>query len=108
MGNLIIDTHSNMFRGLIIFACAIGMALGAPTFLIYSFGVFIEPLAEGLQTGRGAVSLALSIGLLGNLVGVESELATAPPSGVGRLIGHYGHAAKCNDTFWSRGSVPER
>ena len=44
------------------------MALGAPTFLIYSFGVFIEPLSEGLQTGRGAVSLALSIGLLGNLV----------------------------------------
>lgn len=44
------------------------MALGAPTFLIYSFGVFIEPLSEGLQSGRGAVSLALSIGLLGNLV----------------------------------------
>jgi MFS family permease len=44
------------------------MALGAPTFLIYSFGVFIEPLTEGLQTGRGAVSLALTIGLLGNLV----------------------------------------
>ncbi len=44
------------------------MALSAPTFLIYSFGVFIEPLAEGLQTGRGAVSLALSIGLLGNLI----------------------------------------
>ncbi len=41
---------------------------GAPTFLIYSFGVFIEPLSEGLQSGRGAVSLALSIGLLGNLV----------------------------------------
>ncbi len=44
------------------------MALSAPTFLIYSFGVFIEPLSEGLQTGRGAVSLALSIGLLGNLI----------------------------------------
>ena len=44
------------------------MALSAPTFLIYSFGVFIEPLTEGLQSGRGAVSLALSIGLLGNLI----------------------------------------
>jgi len=63
-----IDTNSTLNRGLIIFACAVGMALGAPTFLIYSFGVFIEPLAEGLQTGRGAVSLALTIGLLGNLV----------------------------------------
>jgi MFS family permease len=62
-----IDTNSNVYRGLIIFACAVGMALGAPTFLIYSFGVFIEPLSEGLQTGRGAVSLALTFGLLGNL-----------------------------------------
>ncbi len=63
-----IDTNSNVYRGLIIFACAVGMALSAPTFLIYSFGVFIEPLSEGLQTGRGAISLALTIGLLGNLV----------------------------------------
>jgi len=63
-----INPHSTLYRGLIIFACAVGMALSAPTFLIYSFGVFIEPLSEGLQSGRGAVSLALSIGLLGNLV----------------------------------------
>jgi MFS family permease len=65
---LSIDTNSNVYRALIVFACAVGMALSAPTFLIYSFGVFIEPLTEGLQTGRGAVSLALTIGLLGNLV----------------------------------------
>ena len=44
------------------------MALSAPTFLIYSFGVFIGPLTEGLGTGRGAISLALSIGILGNLI----------------------------------------
>jgi len=67
-GNTFIDIHANYYRGLIVFACAVGMALSAPTFLIYSFGVFIEPLSAGLQTGRGAVSLALSIGLLGNLV----------------------------------------
>ena len=65
---LSIDTNSNVYRALIVFACAVGMALSAPTFLIYSFGVFIGPLTEGLQTGRGAVSLALTIGLLGNLV----------------------------------------
>jgi len=65
---LAIDKNSTLFRGLIIFACALGMALSAPTFLIYSFGVFIEPLSAGLQSGRGTVSLALSIGLLGNLV----------------------------------------
>jgi len=64
----VIDTKSNVYRGLIIFACALGMALSAPTFLIYSFGVFIEPLTEGLQVGRGAVSLALTFGLMGNLI----------------------------------------
>jgi len=63
-----IDTHSNLQRGLIVFACAVGMALGAPTFLIYSFGVFIEPLSQGLGAGRGAVSLGLSFAMLGNLV----------------------------------------
>jgi MFS family permease len=44
------------------------MALGAPTFLIYSFGVFIDPLSEGLNVGRGAISLALTIGILFNLI----------------------------------------
>ena len=44
------------------------MALSAPTFLIYNFGVFIDPLAEGLGTGRGAISLALTLGIAGNLV----------------------------------------
>ena len=51
------------------------MALSAPTFLIYSFGVFIPPLIDELQTGRFAISLGLSIGILGNLV-------------AGPLIGH--------------------
>lgn len=44
------------------------MAFSAPTFLIYNFGVFIEPLSEGLEAGRGAISLALTFGLVGNLV----------------------------------------
>ena len=43
------------------------MALSAPTFLIYNFGVFIEPLSEGLAAGRGEISLALTFGLVGNL-----------------------------------------
>lgn len=43
------------------------MALSAPTFLIYNFGVFMEPLAQDLQAGRGAISLALTFGLIGNL-----------------------------------------
>jgi len=44
------------------------MALSAPTFLIYNFGVFIDPLAEALQKGRGAISLALTLGIAGNLI----------------------------------------
>jgi len=43
------------------------MAFSAPTFLIYNFGVFIEPLSEGLAAGRGSISLALTFGLVGNL-----------------------------------------
>lgn len=59
---------SPAYPGLIVFACAVGMAFGAPIFLIYGFGVFIDPLSEELSVGRGPVSLALSIGLLGNLL----------------------------------------
>lgn len=62
------ETSSGSYRWWIVFACALGMALSAPTFLIYSFGVFIIPLTEGLETGRAAISLALSIGILGNLI----------------------------------------
>jgi MFS family permease len=69
------DTNFGLQRWLIVFACALGMALSAPTFLIYSFGVFIPPLVDELQTGRGAISLGLSIGILGNLI-------------AGPLIGH--------------------
>jgi MFS family permease len=54
--------------GLIVFACAVGMALGVATFLIYAFGVFIEPLSNELGAGRGDVSLALTLGIMGNLV----------------------------------------
>lgn len=65
---MLINQDSKYFGAWIVFACAVGMALGAPTFLIYSFGVFIEPLSEGLNVGRGAISLALTIGILFNLV----------------------------------------
>lgn len=53
---------------MIVFACAVGNAMGVPIFLIYGFGIFIDPLAETLQTGRGEISLALTIGIFGNLV----------------------------------------
>ena len=56
------------YPGLVILACAVGMALGVATFLIYAFGVFIDPIATELDAGRGDVSLALTLGILGNLV----------------------------------------
>ena len=61
-------SNSTKSGALLVFACAVGMALSAPTFLIYSFGVFIEPLSQEFQAGRGAVSLALTFGLIGNLI----------------------------------------
>ena len=42
--------------------------MSVPIFLIYGFGIFIEPLTEALQTGRGEISLALTIGIFGNLL----------------------------------------
>jgi len=61
------QTSSRYYGGLIVFACSIGMAMSVPIFIIYGFGIFIEPLAEALHTGRGEISLALTIGILGNL-----------------------------------------
>jgi MFS family permease len=62
------------------------MALSAPTFLIYSFGVFIDPLSAGLQTGRGAVSLALTFGLAGNLVAGPAIGVLSDRFGARRMI----------------------
>lgn len=63
-----IDAGSSYYPGLIVVACAIGMALGVATFLIYAFGVFIDPISTELKVGRGDVSLALTLGILGNLI----------------------------------------
>lgn len=54
---------------LIVFACAVGMAFGAPIFLIYGFGVFIDPLTTELGVGRGPISLTVGFGILANIVG---------------------------------------
>jgi MFS family permease len=63
-----IDASSPYYPWLMIFACAVGMALGVATFLIYAFGVFIDPISTELDAGRGQVSLALTLGIMGNLV----------------------------------------
>jgi len=65
----------------LILGCVIGMILGVPIFLIYGTGVFIIPLAEALDAGRGEVSGAINFGILGNLV--------AAPL-IGKLSDRYG------------------
>lgn len=81
-----IDAGTPYYPALIIFACAVGMALGVATFLIYAFGVFIDPIATELDTGRGQVSLALSLGILGNLVAAPLVGMLSDRYGARRLI----------------------
>ena len=56
------------YPALIVFACIVGMALGAPIFLIYGFGVFIDPIGADLGVGRGPIGATVFAGLLGNLI----------------------------------------
>ena len=81
-----IDAGSHYYPAFIIFACAVGMALGVATFLIYAFGVFIDPIATELEAGRGQVSLALTLGILGNLVAAPLVGLLSDKYGARRMI----------------------
>lgn len=72
--------------GPVVFACAVGMALGVATFLIYAFGVFIDPLSTELNAGRGQVSLALTLGIMGNLVAAPLIGVLSDRFGARRMI----------------------
>ncbi len=52
----------------LIIGCIIGMILGVPIFLIYGTPAFVIPLSEALNAGRGEVSGAINLGILGNLI----------------------------------------
>lgn len=52
----------------LLLGCVIGMILGVPIFLIYGTPAFIIPLSEALEAGRGEVSGAINLGILGNLI----------------------------------------
>jgi MFS family permease len=45
----------------IVLISALGMLLGPVPIVVYSFGVFVKPLAQEFHAGRGAVSLALTL-----------------------------------------------
>jgi len=65
----------------VVLTCALGLLLGPIPIVVFSFGVFLKPLAREFHAGRGAVSLALTFTTLA--LGVGVTLA-------GRLIDRYG------------------
>lgn len=48
-------------RWWIVFACACGLLVGTGSIMIFSFGVFLKPVTEGLGISRGDLSGALGI-----------------------------------------------
>jgi MFS family permease len=65
----------------VVFAAALGLCLGSPPILVFSFGVFLKALSAEFHTGRAAISLAFT---LHNLISAVS----APL--VGLLVDRYG------------------
>ena len=45
----------------VVAVSALGLSLGFPTIIVYSFGVFIKPLVQELGATRGAVSFAFTL-----------------------------------------------
>lgn len=54
--------RSRLFYGwVIVFAAAVGLLFGGAPIIVYSFGVFLRPMAQHFHAGRGAVSLAFTL-----------------------------------------------
>ena len=81
----------------VVFAAALGLCLGSPPILVFSFGLFLRALSQEFHTGRAAISLAFT---LHNLISAVS----APL--VGLLVDRYGcwrnRARRRRAKFWSR------
>lgn len=45
----------------IVVICAVGLFLGPAPIVVFSFGVFLKPLAQEFHLGRGAISLAFTL-----------------------------------------------
>ena len=65
----------------VVLTAAVGLCLGSPPILVFSFGVFLKALGQEFHSGRAAISLAFT---LHNLIS-----AVCAPL-VGRLIDRYG------------------
>lgn len=79
--------HLNGIRGgwfygwWVVLACALGLFLGPIPIMVFSFGVFLRPLAGEFHAGRGAVSLGLTLSTM--------MIALCVPV-AGRLIDRFG------------------
>jgi MFS family permease len=76
------DRHRSFFYGWTIVAVSgMGLFFSGGPIVVYSFGVFLKPLAENFHVGRGAVSLALTIHNFAGALGAPL---------VGWLVDRYG------------------
>src|SRR5579863_3450877 len=48
-------------RWWVVLASALGLFLGPIPIMVFSFGVFLQPLVQGFHSGRGAVSFARAV-----------------------------------------------
>jgi MFS family permease len=75
-------TSRRIFRGWWIVAVAIvGQSFGIATVLVYTFGVFVKPLAGEFKSSRGSIALAVSL--------LDIAVTFSAPL-VGRLVDRYG------------------
>jgi len=78
----IFKRRGGIFRGWWIVAVAIvGQSFGMATLLVYTFGVFVKPLAEEFGSSRASIALAVSL--------LDVTITFSAP-GVGRLVDRHG------------------
>jgi len=78
----VLERRRRIFRGWWIVAAAIvGQSFGLATLLVYTFGVFVKPLAEEFRSSRASIALAVSL---------LDVAATFFAPAVGRLVDRHG------------------
>lgn len=65
----------------VILTAALGLCLGSPPILVFSFGVFLKALSQEFHSGRAAISLAFTF---------HNVISALCAPTVGRLIDRYG------------------
>jgi predicted MFS family arabinose efflux permease len=65
----------------VVLTCALGSACGIGPVVVYTFGVFVKPLAADLHVSRSSIALAVSL--------VDLLVAFSAP-GAGRLVDRHG------------------